>query len=127
MRGFGMDAHESGSDAAAPGVEWATILPGSDRKKTESPYTFRLRYCNTTPRAVGCVMTWDVQGGRLQYQIAVEREAGGRLRCHCTCADAIYRAENEGRHCKHVNAFLARSRAGREAAPDPSAPIRRGA
>jgi hypothetical protein len=122
-----MDAPPSGHDDALPGVAWATLLPGSDRKKTQSRYVFRLRYCNTVPWALGCVMTWEVKGGRLTYQIAVEREADGRLRCHCTCADSVFRAENQGRACKHVKAFLAWAGAGPEAPDGSTVPVRRGA
>jgi hypothetical protein len=122
-----MDAPTSRQDGAEPTVVWAALLPGSDRKRTKSPYVFRLRYCDTTPRAVGCVMTWEVQGGRLMYQIAVEREAGGRLRCQCTCADAVFRAENEGRTCKHIEAFLAWFRPSQGADRPSGPPLRRGA
>jgi hypothetical protein len=52
------------------------------------------------------VLAWEVSGGRSPYQIAVEREENGRLRLHCTCADAVFRAELEGRFCKHVLGFL---------------------
>lgn len=88
-------------------VVLTTLLPGPSRKRTQSAYVYRLKYCNSDPAEVGCVMTWEVQGGRLPYQIAVERKADGRLRCHCTCADAVFRAEEEGRCCKHVRGFLA--------------------
>jgi hypothetical protein len=90
-----------------PAIELAALLPGPNRKRAHSPYVYRLRYCNPNPEAAGCVMTWEVQGGRLPYQIAIEREANGRLRCHCTCADAVFRAEAEGRCCKHILGFLA--------------------
>jgi hypothetical protein len=81
-------------------------LPGPDRKRGEVDYRYDLTYRNPDPEAVGCVLTWEVRGGRLPYQIAVEREEAGRLRLHCTCADAIFRAELEGRFCKHVRGFL---------------------
>ena len=84
----------------------ATLLPGSNRKRSQSLYFYRLTYQNPDPTAVGCVMTWDVHGGRLVYQIAMERNDQGVLRCHCTCADAVYRAEEEGRFCKHIRGFL---------------------
>jgi hypothetical protein len=38
----------------------------------------------------------------MSYQIALERDEGGYLQLHCTCADAIYRAGEQGRFCKHV-------------------------
>ena len=43
-------------------------------------------------------MTWEVSGGRMPYQIALERDDAGSLRIHCTCADAVFRAEDEGRN-----------------------------
>jgi hypothetical protein len=85
----------------------AALLPGPGRKRGQSSYVYRLLYRNPNPAQVGCVMTWEVQGGRLTYQVAVEREKGGRLRCHCTCADSVFRAEPEGRYCKHIKGFLA--------------------
>ena len=87
-----------------------TPVPGPDRKRTIRPYQFRVTYRNDDPREVGCAMTWEVAGGRLSYQIALERAEDGDLRWHCTCADAIFRAENEGRHCKHVKALLSLGR-----------------
>ena len=51
-------------------------------------------------------MIWEVSGGRLSYQIALECGETGNLRLHCTCADAIFRAEEEGRFCKHVLGLL---------------------
>ena len=87
-------------------VEWAILLPGPGRKRLERSYVYRLQYLNLNPDKTGCLMTWQVEGGRLLYQIAVEQEEGGGLRCHCTCADAVYRAEEEGRYCKHVRGFL---------------------
>jgi hypothetical protein len=91
---------------ARPALEWAVFLPGPTRQRSERSYTYRLKYLNLHPERAGCLMTWEVEGGRLLYQIAVERQEGGGLRCHCTCADAIYRAEEEGRACKHVRGFL---------------------
>ena len=95
-----------------PGVlALVTVLPGPDRKRTASPYSYRLTYRNPDPQSAGCVMVWEVQGGRAAYQIAVERHAAGELRLHCTCADAIFRGENREHVCKHVTGFL---RVGRE-------------
>jgi hypothetical protein len=81
-------------------------LPGPDRKRSEADYDYELLYRNPDPDAVGCVLTWEVRGGRLPYQIAVEREEAGRLRLHCTCADAVFRGALVGRFCKHVRGFL---------------------
>ena len=87
-------------------------VPGPDRKRTIHPYHYRVTYCAHDSNEVGCAVAWEVSGGRLSYQVALEREEDGGFRWHCTCADAIYRAENEGRHCKHVNGLLALGRPG---------------
>jgi hypothetical protein len=95
-----------------PGVvALVTVLPGPDRKRTASPYSYRLTYRNPDPAGDGCVMTWEVRGGRSAYQIALERHGADELRVYCSCADAIYRGEAEGHVCKHVTGFL---RIGRE-------------
>jgi hypothetical protein len=94
----------------APGVthtfQLHARLPGPDRKRTEASYCYHLTYRNPDQEAVGCVLVWEVEGGRLRYQIAVERQGEGQLRIHCTCADAVFRAENQGRLCKHVLGFI---------------------
>src|SRR4051794_30627971 len=87
-----------------PGVE--RQLPGPSRKRTQTAYGYRLIYRNEVPDAAGCVLLWEVTGGREPYQIALELERSGGLRLHCTCADAIYRAESQGRFCKHVLGLL---------------------
>ena len=80
-------------------------LPGPTRKRTRSRYCFRLTYRSDDPRAEGLRLVWEVAGGRMPYQIAVEREAGGGLTWHCTCADHVYRHEDvRGFQCKHVRA-----------------------
>jgi hypothetical protein len=83
-----------------------TRLPGPGRKRSEALYHYRLTYRNPLDDAVGCVMLWEVSGGRLPYQVALERDEAGSLHVHCTCADAIFRAEGEGRCCKHVQGLL---------------------
>jgi hypothetical protein len=83
-----------------------TLLPGPDRKRTQSPYWYRLTYRDAALRGAGCVMAWEVSGGRSTYQVALERDDRGSLHLHCTCADAVYRAEDEGRFCKHVRGLL---------------------
>ncbi|HXG09692.1 MAG TPA: hypothetical protein VNK04_07875 [Gemmataceae bacterium] len=101
------------STLSAPPHPWPpscvlfTLLPGPDRKRTDSTYCYRLTYRSADDTAAGCVMTWEVSGGRLVYQIAVERDLKGDLHLHCTCADAVFRAEEEGRYCKHVRGLLA--------------------
>jgi hypothetical protein len=89
-----------------PATHRLALVPGPDRKRTPRLYTFRLTYLNTDPSAVGCILQWEVSGGRLGYQIAVERDDAGNLTPHCTCADSSFRAEEEGRLCKHIRALL---------------------
>ena len=69
----------------------ALVLPGPDRKRTLSPYFYRVTYRNPVSGEAGCAMTWDVYGGREVYQIALENKAGGDTAWHCSCADAVYR------------------------------------
>ena len=76
-------------------------LPGPDRKRTLAEYRFRLTYRNPAADEEGCVMVWEVSGGRMPYQIAAER-VGSRVRWHCSCADAVYREDEPGHRCKHV-------------------------
>jgi hypothetical protein len=85
----------------ASGVVFAS-LPGPTRKRSPSSYCYRLTYRNPQPNEPGCVLLWDVAGGRESYQIALERETTGYLRWHCTCADAVYRGEDAPHTCKHV-------------------------
>jgi hypothetical protein len=85
-----------------------TVLPGPDRQRSPQVYHFRSRYRAEHAAAIGCVASWDVIGGRQDYQIALERDDAGSLRWHCTCADAVYRSETEAGHvCKHVRALRA--------------------
>ena len=89
-------------------------LPGPTRKRTPSPYCFRLVYRNRDESAVGCALQWDVLGGREVYQVAMERLESGRLRWHCTCPDAVYRGENAPHLCKHVRGLQAVGRGANE-------------
>ena len=82
------------------------LLPGPDRKRSRSKYGYRPTYRNPNWAVPGCVMSWEVTGGRMPYQIALERSEDGNLCIHCTCADAIFRADEEGRFCKHVHGLL---------------------
>lgn len=91
---------------AAPLDSVMTLLPGPDRKRAPAAYRYRVVYRTAEPEAAGCVLLWEVVGGRLPYQIAMERDAAGNLRLHCTCADAVFRAEDEGRFCKHIRGLL---------------------
>lgn len=83
-----------------------TELPGPTRKRTPAPYLYGLTYRNPNPFASGCVMVWEVRGGRIPYQIVIERDDTGEMHCHCTCADAIYRDDIPGHVCKHIQGFL---------------------
>lgn len=83
------------------------ILPGADRKRSPGLYCYRVTYRHASPREPGCVMTWEVTGGRGSYQIALERIEPDRMKWHCTCADAVYRTELNPKHvCKHVAGLL---------------------
>lgn len=62
---------------------------------------------------------WDVIGGREVYQIVLERTEDGRLRWHCTCADAVYRGERSAHRCKHVRGL---QNTGRQK-PEPAAKV----
>lgn len=78
-------------------------LPGPSRKRAFTPYHFHITYRNPEPGEPGCVVTWEVAGGREPYQVSLERTAGGEHVWHCTCPDAVYRGENDPAHmCKHV-------------------------
>src|SRR5438876_2270855 len=83
-----------------------TQLPGPDRKRLPKNYRYRLAYRNADPEAIGCVMLWEVRGGRTSYQIAIERDETGAMRSHCTCADAVFRGHVHDHVCKHVRGFL---------------------
>jgi hypothetical protein len=68
-----------------------------------APYHYQVSYRNSNPQEPGCVATWEVLGGREQYQISLEFTEVGELRWHCTCPDAVYRGELSKDHrCKHV-------------------------
>jgi hypothetical protein len=85
----------------------SNLLPGPDRLRRARAYRFRLVYRNPKPKASGCIMLWEVTGGRLPYQIAWERATSGASHLHCTCADAVFRGENSRHVCKHVRGLLA--------------------
>jgi len=79
------------------------MLPGPDRKRKEALYQYRLIYREPHFEAEGCLLLWQVVGGRESYQVALERDSRGLLRWHCTCADHVYRAEAIENHaCKHI-------------------------
>lgn len=101
-----MSESKNTSNEPVPAV-YLTVLPGPDRKRSQSLYYYRLVHRCAHPEDAGCVAVWHVLGGRMTYQIALERDEGGKHYWHCTCADAVYRAEDEGRVCKHVKGLLA--------------------
>ena len=83
------------------------LLPGPDRKRTPSPYHFRITYRNPNPEEVGCVATWDVLGGREEYQVSLERTEEKDLRWHCCCPDSVYREDSQKNYlCKHVRGLV---------------------
>jgi hypothetical protein len=99
-------------------VHFAT-LPGPSRKRKHAPYCYRLVYRNPQPGIEGCALLWEVHGGRLAYQVALERERAGGLRWHCTCADHVYRHEDfPDYRCKHVRGLLALGRPAPALAPE---------
>jgi hypothetical protein len=124
-------ATETNVKLTEPAAVLILVLPGPDRKRSQRPYCYRLTHQNPDPGSVGCALLWEVTGGRMPYQIALERLEDGSLRLHCTCADAVYRAEDQGRFCKHVEGLIEVSRlTGACAAAEPAPPIqqlRRGA
>jgi hypothetical protein len=85
-------------------------LPGPSRRRLPSPYRYVLSYRGADARAVGCLCTWEVLGGRMEYQIALEREESGTLTYHCTCADAVYRGADRPHLCKHVRGLMSLGR-----------------
>jgi hypothetical protein len=105
--------------------EILALLPGPDRKRTATTYRYKLIYRNPADKAPGCVMLWEVSGGRLLYQIALERTEKGQLRIHCSCADAIFRAEEEGRCCKHVAGLVAEFQKTKTEIPNSKSKVRR--
>jgi hypothetical protein len=97
-------------------VVFAT-LPGPSRKRQKTAYCYRLTYRTDDKHTPGCVLMWEVMGGREIYQIALERLPSGSLHWHCTCADAIFRGDR--RHfCKHIRGLILQ---GREQAHSPAA------
>lgn len=94
------------------------VLPGPDRKRTPAPYQFRVSYRNPEPTEPGCVMTWQVIGGREEYQVATERTEDGRVEWHCTCPDAVYHEDHRNAYCcKHVQGIQALLRSAGEQVP----------
>jgi hypothetical protein len=98
-------------NVSLPANIFHALLPGPSRRRTRAPYRYRLIYRTQEPGEPGCALLWEVEGGRMSYQIAVEREETGGLRYHCTCPDAVYRGENAPHVCKHVRALVTQRRA----------------
>jgi hypothetical protein len=82
------------------------LLPGPQRRRGPTWYAYRLLFRNPDQEGAGCTMLWEVTGGRMAYQIALERDEQNEAHVHCTCADAVFRAEPEGRFCKHIHGLL---------------------
>jgi predicted nucleic acid-binding Zn finger protein len=88
-------------------------LPGMDRKQTPSLYQYRTLY-EARSDAVGCVVRYEVRGGREVYQLDLERDEAGQLRWHCSCADASFRGALDPHHrCKHLRGLLTAGQRGR--------------
>jgi hypothetical protein len=96
-------------------------LPGPDRKRQPTGYHYLLHYRARDPEQIGCVMLWEVSGGRTAYQIAIQRDEAGHIHSHCTCGDAVFRSHVEGHVCKHVRGFLQLGR--RSVLPEGDAPL----
>ena len=79
--------HHNEDEATFVGL--VTLLPGPDRKRRLKSYLYRLVYCNPVPQGVGCVSTWEIEGGRLVYQVSLERQEDGRLRWHCSWHNSV--------------------------------------
>ncbi|MFO0876622.1 MAG: hypothetical protein U0840_04545 [Gemmataceae bacterium] len=79
-----------------------TFLPGITRTRQPIPYCYRLVHQASASETPGCLLAWEVLGGRDIYQVALERHESGCLRWHCTCPDAVYRGEGRTQGCKHV-------------------------
>ena len=84
----------------------AVTLPGPSRKQDPVEYRFRVTYRGDAIHEPGCLMTWEVQGGRSEYQLALERTEEGETRWHCTCADFEFRGEHPQYRCKHVGGLV---------------------
>jgi hypothetical protein len=79
------------------------MLPGPSRKRADALYQYRLTYRAPQSDTEGCLLLWQVVGGRQSYQVALERGDRGQLAWHCTCADHVYRGEVVPNHaCKHI-------------------------
>lgn len=81
-------------------------LPGPDRWRSPTDYQYTVTYRSPDGKIPGSLMTWQVDGGRLSYQVVLELTDSGQRKWHCTCADAIYRGSPE-HECKHVQALRA--------------------
>ena len=84
----------------------AVPMRGPTRKQDEAEYRFRVTYRGTASQEPGCLMTWEVTGGRTPYQLALERTDSGDTRWHCTCADFVYRGDHPRYRCKHVGGLV---------------------
>ncbi len=82
------------------------MLPGPTRNRDEALYQYRVVFRNPEPHTDGCLALWHVSGGRITYQVALQRNIDGQFCWHCTCADHVYRHELDPNHyCKHIHAL----------------------
>ncbi|MGL6076549.1 MAG: hypothetical protein ACRC8S_20530 [Fimbriiglobus sp.] len=82
-------------------------LPGPSRKREITDYRYRVLFKSPDISQVGCAVVWEVEGGRMPYQVALERTEQHELKWHCTCADAVYRCEGKRhRYCKHISGIM---------------------
>ena len=109
-------------------AEWKTMLLTADcptrpnryfarrsararREAHAEPLWFRLTYRSRDPKADRLYAALGRIRRRSEYQIAVEREEGGCVRWHCTCADWVYRNEDfPDYQCKHIRAESERAK-----------------
>jgi hypothetical protein len=85
------------------------VLPGPSRKRHQVWYCYHLTFRAEQIDEPGCLLLWEVFGGREVYQVAVERMESGGLHWYCTCADAVYRG-GERHCCKHIRGLQQQGR-----------------
>jgi hypothetical protein len=102
-----MDTNIKSPQTPNNAITQTAVLPGPGRRRMASIYRYRVTYTNPHPSEPGCVMLWEVTGGRFGYQIALELTETAKLHWHCTCADAVFRGENQPHLCKHIRGLQA--------------------
>ena len=58
---------------------YLTVLPGPDRRRSRSLYHYRAVHRSARPGDAGCVAAWEVVGGRMAYQVALERDEWSKV------------------------------------------------